>query len=242
MRPSLLIFATLGLLVEIAFGETFQVPPLRAPVNDLAQMIDEPTERLLNQALRQMHQEGGAQIAVLTLDSIGDLTIEQASIQVVDQWQLGDKKRDDGLLLFVVQESKQLRIEVGQGLEGDVPDALAKRIITETITPLFKSGQFSEGVLAGTYEIARLANPRFDVRPFFESSLPSSLEQKPTRQPGIIDYLVFLGVLIFLIFTPMGRTLLMFMLLTRSGGGGGSGGGFRGGGGGFSGGGASGGW
>ncbi|MEZ4744251.1 MAG: TPM domain-containing protein [Bdellovibrionota bacterium] len=228
-------------------AEPFSVPQLSGPVVDLANLLDTPTKNRLGLSLRKLLQRGGSQIVVLTVPTIGDLTIEQASIKVVDQWKLGDEKRDDGVLIFVVRDVRRMRIEVGQGLEGDLPDAIASRIINEVMAPLFKEGHYSQGILVGTYEVATKANPDINVAALF--SMPSTsryMEKRNAvatqqREPSIFEYLVFIVICFFLIFTRTGRTILFFLMITSLRGGRGSGG-FGGRGGGFSGGGASGGW
>lgn len=228
----------------------FEVPPLRHPVTDLAGIVEPSHEQTLNRVLQKVWREAGVQLAVLTLPSIDGLTIEQASIQVADAWQLGTQKEDKGLLILVVTDIRRMRIEVGQGLEGAVPDAIAKRIIDETMTPLFKAGQSSNGILVGVYQVLARAAPDLDIsnimaQPRVEAQ---SVSVNAKRPMSWLEFLVFSIIMALLIFTRTGRTLLFFMLVSgfRGGGSGGSGGfgggGYSGGGGGFSGGGASGGW
>jgi len=94
-----------------------------------------------------------SKVAVLIVPSTSPETIEQYSIRVVDQWKLGRKRVDDGVLLLVAKDDRRLRIEVGRGLEGAIPDAVAKRIIAEVITPRFKQGDFQGGISMGVDRI-----------------------------------------------------------------------------------------
>ncbi|MGE0174178.1 MAG: YgcG family protein [Oligoflexales bacterium] len=231
----------------------FAVPPLVAPVTDQADMISAPAEAALNRVLQTLRDQGGSQIAVLTMPTIGDETIEQASIKIVDNWKLGTKDKDDGALLFVVKDQRAVRIEVGQGLEGDLPDAISKRIIDQTITPMFQQGDIDGGVMSGVYAMASYANPSMDMRSLFNGAAVQSGVQTRAhapRVPSVVELVILGIVFFFLIFTRTGRMLLLFMLFSGRGGrsyGGGFGGGFGGGdfggrGGGFSGGGASGRW
>ena len=113
----------------------FDVPRLTGPVVDRAGMLSAAAEGQIANALRRLHQQpDGAQIAVLTVPNLGDETIEQASIQVVDAWQLGSEAKDKGILLMIAQAERRIRIEVGQGLEGDLPDAYAKRMARQRST------------------------------------------------------------------------------------------------------------
>ena len=83
-------------------------------------------------------------------------TIEQYSIRVAEAWQLGRKGIDDGILLLIAKNDRALRIEVGYGLEGVIPDAIAKRIIADMMTPHFKLGHFANGIDAGIEAIIHL--------------------------------------------------------------------------------------
>lgn len=225
----------------------FDIPRLTNPVVDKAQIIDSSSQQALNNSLQRLRSIGGGQIAVLTVPTIGELTIEQASIKVTDKWQLGDKKRDDGVLIFIVSDINRIRIEVGQGVEGDLPDAIAKRIIDETMIPLFKKGRISDGILAGVYQVALKSNPSINVDRLFQKSNDSKRSRRGSnekKRPMSPFELIFLSVIMFiLISTRTGRKILFFLLIaSMRGGRGGRSGGYGGRGGGFSGGGASGGW
>ena len=229
----------------------FDVPRLTGPVVDRAGMLSAAAERQISSALQRLHQQpGGAQIAVLTVPDLGDETIEEASIQVVDAWQLGSKAGDKGILVMVAKAERRIRIEVGQGLEGDLPDAYAKRIIDEAMKPLFRSGNVEQGILVGVYQIAQRVYPDLDVAALFQGGQRSDWRTSHrTRRGGVpLIPMLFLGLLLFA-GRRRGGGLLTGMLLGSTvgrgygrGGFGGGGGGFSGGGGGFSGGGASGGW
>lgn len=225
----------------------FEVPPLTGPVVDEANMIQTKDERVLREWARDLNASGKAQLQILTVQSLGGLPIEQASIEVVEDWQLGDKKKDNGILILVALEERKIRIEVGQGLEGELPDVIASRIIRDTMTPLFQQGSPSQGIVLGAYQVLRIVQPDFNPDQRLEAS--QSREAGPFKKyEGIF---IFIFVIIVLIF----RGIFFPFAGSRSRGwgggggfgggggwGGGSGGGWSGGGGGFSGGGASGGW
>ena len=249
-----------ALLVALASGsagaaDAFEVPPLTGAVVDRAGMLSPATRERLEGALRELKRKGGTQLAVLTVPDLSGLTIEQASIRIVDAWQLGGEKADDGVLLLLARDERRVRIEVGQGLEGDLTDAFAKRIVDEAMTPLFKSGDFDAGVTVGVYQIARVTNPEVDLRPFLEGGLRAPPRTRTRSSP--LHTILFLLLVVPLSLMRMGgfggnrlyrrRSAYLWGAgaagLSRGGFGGGGGfGGFGGGGGGFSGGGASGGW
>ncbi len=251
----------LALLIAGSAGASeFEVPALRSAVTDRAGILSQETRQQLEAALRQLQSAGGTQLAVLTLPDLGGLTIEQASIRVVDAWQLGDKQADNGVLLLVARDERKIRIEVGQGLEGVLTDAYSKRIIDEGMTPLFREGDMNGGVTLGVYQIARFTNPSVDLRPYLEGPLRQverRLQERSSRQrtpmsPGRLLLFALLGIIILSSRMGLLPWLLVGGMAGRGhhrglggfggGGGGFGGGGFSGGGGGFSGGGASGGW
>ncbi len=125
------------------------VPPLTARVTDLTGTLDAAQKQQLETRLAQFEAEKGAQIAVLLIPTTDPETIEQYGIRVAEAWKLGRKGIDDGALLLIAKDDRALRIEVGYGLEGVLPDAVAKHIIAETITPPFKRGDFYSGIAAG---------------------------------------------------------------------------------------------
>jgi uncharacterized protein len=132
------------------------VPPLRARVTDLTGTLSAAQIQSLDSRLSAFERAQGSQIAVLLLPSTQPETIEEYSIRVAEAWKIGRAKVDDGVILVVAKNDRKLRIEVGRGLEGAIPDAVAKRIVSEVIAPHFKSGDFFGGVAAGTDALMKL--------------------------------------------------------------------------------------
>ncbi len=132
------------------------VPALASRVTDLTGTLTQDQAASLEQKLAAFEAKKGSQIAVLMLPSTQPEEIEQYSIRVAEAWKIGRKGTDDGVILVVAKNDRRLRIEVGYGLEGAIPDAVAKRIISETITPRFKAGDFYGGVSAGVDQLIRL--------------------------------------------------------------------------------------
>lgn len=129
--------------------ERLAVPPLAHRVTDLTGTLDAQQVQALEARLEAFEREKGAQLAVLIVPSARPETIEQYGIRVADAWKLGRRGVDDGALLLVAKDDRELRIEVGYGLEGALPDAVANRIIDEIIVPRFKRGDFYGGLDAG---------------------------------------------------------------------------------------------
>jgi len=132
------------------------VPPLKARVTDLSATLQPAQQAGLEQTLKSFEEKKGSQIAVLIVPTTQPETIEQYAIRVAESWQLGRKGVDDGVLLLIAKDDRTLRIEVGYGLEGAIPDAVAKRIISEIILPYFKTGDFNGGIRAGVESIIKV--------------------------------------------------------------------------------------
>lgn len=144
-----------GLLVVAAIAEV-AVPPLRARVTDLANVLTPSQRQALEQQLAAFEAKRGSQIAVLIVPSTAPETDEQYSIRVAENWKLGRKGVDDGVLFLIALNDRALRLEVGYGLEGAIPDAVANRVIEEIVVPYFKQGDYYGGIRAGLDRIMRL--------------------------------------------------------------------------------------
>ncbi|HEY8354725.1 MAG TPA: YgcG family protein [Methylophilaceae bacterium] len=144
------------LLLPLAGVAQVAVPPLTARVTDQAGVLSTEQKVTLESRLAALEQEKGSQVAILTVPTTSPETIEQYGIRVAESWKLGRKGVDDGLLILLAIEDRVVRIEVGYGLEGVIPDAIAKRIIAETMTPHFQQGDFYGGLDAAVTQLAAL--------------------------------------------------------------------------------------
>jgi uncharacterized protein len=218
----------------------FQVPKLTSIVMDQAGMIDRPAQKKIEEIALRLKQADVAQLAVLTVDSLDGESIEEASMKVADQWQLGSAQKDHGVLLMVARKERKIRIEVGQGLEGDLTDVQSSRIIREQMLPLFQQSEFSKGIFLGVLSIGAQLMPDLFEK---ETALP------PKKRMNLFFPITLFMLGIFLNFVNrvrgargLRRGSIMYPGGFSSRSSGGFGGGWSGGGGGFSGGGASGGW
>lgn len=125
------------------------IPPLTGRVVDLTQTLSAGEKAALEARLATFEQQKGAQIAVFLAPTIQPESIEQFGIRLAEAWKIGRKGVDDGAILIIAKEDRQLRIEVGYGLEGALNDATAKRIVSEVITPQLREGNFYAGIDAG---------------------------------------------------------------------------------------------
>jgi len=144
-----------ALCTSLAHAEV-AVPPLKARVTDLTETLTPAQQNELEKILQAFEARKGSQIAVLVVPTTQPEAIEQYSIRVAEAWKLGRKGVDDGALLLVAKDDRALRIEVGYGLEGVIPDAVANRVIAEIIVPYLKQGDFYGGIRAGVDRLIRL--------------------------------------------------------------------------------------
>ena len=150
------IFALIVLLFSVSSMADVAIPPLVSRVTDLTGTLSANEAAQLEQKLGEFETRKGSQIAVLIVPTTHPETIEQYSIRVVEAWKLGRKGVDDGVLLLIAKQDRTVRLEVGYGLEGVLPDAIAKRITDETIIPELKRGNFAGAIDAGIERIARV--------------------------------------------------------------------------------------
>jgi uncharacterized protein len=264
-------FALAFTLAAAAHAQFQPVPPLRGHVNDEIGMLDSDQRQQLETMLADYEAKTGSQIVVLLVKSTEPEAIEQYSIRVTDQWKLGRKGVDDGVLLLVARDNpralRRLRIEAGRGVQGVLTDAQSKRILQDVIAPYFRQERYYDGLVAGVDAIAALLNHE----KFPAAGQGRQVRQQETGMGDIFGSLVAIIVGIFLIlsfFRPRrsrlssgwGSGATGFIIgsilgnMSRGGnrggwgdggcggGGGFGGGGFSGGGGTFDGGGASGDW
>jgi uncharacterized protein len=149
------IFHLLALLLPL-LALSAEIPPLKARVTDLSSTLNAQQRDALEQTLAEFEQRKGAQIAVLMVPTTQPETVEQYAVRVQESWKLGRKGVDDGVLLVVAKNDRRLHIEVGYGLEGILPDAIAKRIIDDDIVPRFKENDFYGGIRAGVDRVMRV--------------------------------------------------------------------------------------
>jgi uncharacterized protein len=139
-----------------AHAELAVIPELSSRVTDLTQSLSAAEQAQLEQKLAAFEAKKGSQIALLIVPTTQPEDIAQYSIRVVEKWKIGRDKVDDGLLVLVAKNDRKMRIEVGYGLEGAIPDLYAKRIISEVISPRFKQGDFYGGLDAGLNSLISL--------------------------------------------------------------------------------------
>ena len=228
------------LLSLSAFAQT-EVPELWGHrVHDEAKVLSQNTIDNLERTLQLFEDSTSNQIAVLTITSLNGEAIDQFGIRVVEKWKLGKSDKDNGILLLVAVDDRKMRIEVGQGLEGSLPDAICARIIRNEMAPAFRRGDYDTGVVAAIDAI------RLAIKGEYTGSGPIS--RRGGRGGTFPGFMIFIVLLILIMRSRGGRGgggagwFIAGSLLGRGMGGGGGGSSWSGGGGSFGGGGSSGSW
>ncbi|KPL18710.1 MAG: hypothetical protein AMJ92_06730 [candidate division Zixibacteria bacterium SM23_81] len=246
--PRILLLTICGLLLLLgpSWGQEEFPDPL-GYVSDFAGIISDQDEARMTSVISELREKTTAEIAVVTMPDIGGQSEEIYANKLFRAWGLGVKGKDNGILLFLTIQERRFRIETGYGLEGILPDGLLGQIADERIIPFLREGQYGDGLLSGTLEVAQIiaADAGVELSSVTDLPPPSTTTSRGTKPFRIPFFLIIL--LVFFIFGGrMGLLpLLFFGGLPRgrgrfgSGGfgGGGFGGGFGGFGGGLSGGG-----
>jgi uncharacterized protein len=255
-RRLCLAAALAALLSTIATAFAINFPSLTGRVVDQANIIQSDIRVGLEQKLADLEDKSGIQLVVATVRSLEGQEIEPYANELFRKWALGEKKKNNGVLLLVAPNERRVRIEVGYGLEGTLTDALSKVIITNAMTPRFKAGNFSEGISRGVDDIITVLTTdaaEWQKRPSLRLDY-----QQPVDPASWVLFWVVLAFFILLIVSRTFRWFFFNVVLSAlasssssgggysrggySGGGYSGGGGFSGGGGSSGGGGASGSW
>ena len=210
-RPLGLLLTLLWLSFALA-ARAQDIPPRPSPprlVNDLAHVMQPQEADALEQKLVAYNDSTSSQIAVVTVPSIGDNDLFDYAQKLYQAWGIGRKGKDNGILVLVAVQEHQVRIHTGYGLEGAVPDALAKRIEESTMVPAFKQNQYYAGLDRGTDELIQLAKGEYKADP---ADAQRRGRSRDSSGSGAFFWII-IGVLV-----------LVFLLRSRGGGRGGRGG------------------
>ena len=242
----ILVFFTFFLCAATALAEDVQIP---APVGDIyvqdfAAILTETERAELINLGRSIEDQTTAQVAVLTVETIGDRAIEEFANEAFRQYGIGSKKEDNGVLLVLSMKERKVRIEVGYGLEGRIPDGKAGRILDEYAIPYLKNQQPNNAVVETYKAIAKEVLAEYGIEGGERTAANPAVSKD--KEAGFPSWLIILivVVVVFLDFKFFGGTLtyLILSIISRGGGRGGGGGSSGGGGGSSGGGGASRGW
>ena len=216
--------ATLGLLLAFASliatpaarAAIIPVPPLSGRIIDQTNTLNTTQQQALESQLAALEQRKGSQLAVLIVPSTGDEDMAQFGLRVGDAWKLGRKGIDDGIVLLVAKDDHHIRIEVGKGLEGVIPDAIANRIIDEDIVPKFHADDYAGGLQAGVARIVKL----IDGEPLPPPKPERSFEKINRFNPAVLFVAFIIANVCRGLFgrvAPLGRASLTGAVVTGAG-------------------------
>lgn len=188
-----LVFAFFLLLVGKVFAS---YPQPHNYVNDFGNVLSQPFEDKLNKKLSDFEQDTKDQIAVVTVDTTGNESIEEYANGLFSQWGIGQKGEDNGLLFLFAMKDRKMRIEVGRGLEGTITDIQSKEVIDEQIVPEFKDKNYESGIEKGVNQILYEIDPKAT-----ESGILTPKESVPSsnNSDGILPTIIILLVAISII-------------------------------------------
>ncbi len=207
-RPLLPLLSLFLMLPALAL----EVPPLRGHVNDLAALLDPASRARIETKLTELERDKGAQVAILTIPSLDDEVLEDYALRVAEQWKLGRKGVDDGLLILIAKKERKIRIEVGYGLEDVIPDLAAGRIIDRLMKPRFRQGDYAGGIEAAVDAIAGAIRGKPDA-------LPPATDGAPGFRVESLLFLGFFSVVLApfirgILATPSRQWIVHYLFLT----------------------------
>jgi uncharacterized protein len=187
-----LLLSVLLLTCVTTSAQALDVPALKGRVNDYASMLAPQTARSLEQKLTAFERETSNQVVLLTIPSLQDETIEGFAIKVGDSWKIGQKDKGNGVLLILAQKERKIRIEVGTGLQGALPDITAGQIIRNVMAPHLKSGNFDAGISAGLDAIIAATKGEFKAT----AADKKTAKKKKGSKYGLFIVLLLAGIVI----------------------------------------------
>ena len=192
--PGKIIIPSLFLLcVWLSYAAALEVPEHpKGRITDFTGTLSPNEISRLDKKLADFEKQTTNQIAVLMIPSLEGDNLEDYSIRLADKWKIGQKGKDNGVILLIVKNDRKLRIEVGYGLEGVLPDGLAGSIIRNEIAPLFKKGQFFNGINQGTDAIISAINPAIGPVKAKESSFWAEEMRDGLGMNGGLPWLIIL--------------------------------------------------
>jgi uncharacterized protein len=183
-------------------SSALEAPPLKGRINDYAAMLTPATAQTLEQKLATFERETSNQLVLLTIPSLEGEVIESFAIRVAEAWKIGQKDKSNGVILILAKKERKIRIEVGTGLQGVLPDITAGQIIRNVIAPNLRSGDIDKGISAGLGAIIDATKREFKA---------SAADQKTTKRNksnkyGTFVVLLIAGIIITAIAASSSRT------------------------------------
>ena len=210
--PSSLFVTACGLLVTGLLLAQGSLPKPSGRVNDFAGVLDAPVEAEIDQLLADLERKTSSEVAVAIVTSLDGMPVEDYANRLFKAWGVGQAKEDNGVLVLVAPNEREMRIEVGYGLEGVLPDGLAGQIIREQFTPRFRDDDYPGGIRDGVRRIVEVVERHQVLTPEQLAQLDESSSDEPP--PAIL--IPFLGLFVAIGFFMIGagiRSKTVFPLL-----------------------------
>jgi uncharacterized protein len=197
-RPRSLILLVVWLLVAAGHAPltaqgSLQLPAPQGRVNDFANLLDEATEARLDQLLRQVEDQTTAEIAVATVPTLQGLSVEDYAERLFRTWGIGQEKVDNGVLVLVAPTEREMRIEVGYGLEGVLPDGLAGEIVRTVFLPRFREDDYPGGITAGVERVAEIVRRNHVLTPEERQAMDDAASERPPMWLMVPFFGIFIG-------------------------------------------------
>jgi uncharacterized protein len=194
-------FIVIGFLLAFSIGVSGQeFPPKPNPpklVNDLADVLSAEEEARLEKKLVAYDDSTSSQIAVVTIKTLNNYPIEEYAQKLFDDWGIGNKKTNNGILIIAAIDDRKIRIEVGYGLEGAIPDIIANQIIRNDIGPNFRSGNYYDGLDAATESIIKAASGEYKA--------PAGYSERKGREGGSVLGMIIIFIIIIILLSNINR-------------------------------------
>ena len=203
MRRLLFLTFNFSFLIAVLSAQSFPKPTGR--VNDFASVIDSATEADLDRQIDQLEQKTSSEIAVVTVNSLDGMSVEEYANKLFKQWGIGQAKQDNGVLVLVAPNDRAMRIEVGYGLEGVLPDGLAGEVIRDQFTPKFRNSDYSGGIKDGVDRLVTIVEKHQVLTPEEIAKLNSGSGNGDKVLPFII--IPFFGLFVTIGFSMLGLGL-----------------------------------
>jgi uncharacterized protein len=181
------VFFWLSLLSVPVPATALDVPVLRGHVNDYAGLLAAGTVEKIESDLTAFEKSDSTQVVLLTISSLEGDSLEDFSIRVAESWKIGQKGKDNGVILLVAKQERKIRIEVGRGLEGKLTDLQSGSIIRREIAPRFKTGDYDGGLASGAAAIQAAVRGEY-------SAAPADVSRSRGKAPSVPTMLIFLLV------------------------------------------------
>ncbi len=185
VRRALVVAA---LLAALTMPLAAALPKAVGFVNDFAGILDAGTKEQLERFVHDTEQQTSAEIAVATVASLDDMTVEEYANRLFREWGIGKKGKDNGVLVLIAPFDRKVRIEVGYGLEPILPDGLAGEIIRTDFLPEFKNGQYPAGILRGTRHVAEVVQRNHIVTAGERKAFAAAGQYRPLRSGSAGDW------------------------------------------------------